>query len=100
MHLDRATCLTGAFLLWVLMAAAEDVQRAGSEVVVFRFARREQPDEAQDRRRREVVTDVLQTVGPGKPRGDVRRERGAENAGKVESQRSASVTHRRREKLG
>jgi len=42
--------------------------------VVFRFARRGQANERQDGCRGEVVTDVLQAVVLGKPRGDVRRE--------------------------
>ena len=58
------------------------------------------PSKRQDRRCREVVADVLQSVVCGQPGGDVRRQRSAQDAGEVEGQRAAGVTHRRRKEFG
>jgi hypothetical protein len=42
----------------------------------------------------------LESIGFGQPGGDVRRQRGAQDAGEAEGQRAAGVTHRGWEELG
>src|SRR5690606_23695021 len=54
-------------------------------------------DQRQQRNRtraREVIADIRQAMVRGKPRGHIRRQRGADDTGKVESQRGASVPDR------
>ena len=67
--------------------------------LVLRLPRRQQPNQRQHRGRGQVVADVLQAVGVGEPRGDVRRQRGAEDAGEVERERAAGIADRRGKQL-
>src|ERR1700733_3882293 len=72
----------------------------GSQIVVFGLADGKQSQQRQQRGGGEIVPDVLQSIRFGQPGGNVRRQRGAQNAGKTEGQRAAGVTHGGWEELG
>ena len=67
-------------------ATIETITASGGQIAVPGFSRRDEAHQRQERGAREVVADVLQSVGIGEPSGDVRRERRPENNGEVEGE--------------
>src|ERR1700689_1859889 len=71
-----------------------------SQIVVFRLPDRKQSQQGQQPSRRKVVAHVLQAIRLGQPGSNVGRQRGAQDAGKAEGQRTAGVAHRGWKELG